>query len=111
MPEAIKFASWEPDKSDRENPASEAKGVVSIAGQYAPFKDIQDYNASSAATAAACLGAATFYENDQTPHIYMGSTTKLLVGAFPLLSQVRAAALISWVGASLDELLGYLADR
>lgn len=44
MPAPIKFAEWTPDKSDRENPAGEAKGVISVAGQYAPFKDIVDYS-------------------------------------------------------------------
>src|SRR5262245_27139213 len=77
MPETVMFAEWLPDRSDRQNPASEAKGVVSIGGQYGPFKDVQDYNGSSAATAATCLGARTFYDSALVPHIYMGDATKL----------------------------------
>jgi len=77
MPDNIPFAAWEPDKSDRANPAAEAKGVISVAGQYAPFKSIQDYNGASAASANACLGARTFYDSTTAPHIYMGDTTKL----------------------------------
>lgn len=47
MPETIPFAAWEPDKSDRENPTGEAKGVYSYAQQYAPFPDLVDYGAAS----------------------------------------------------------------
>jgi hypothetical protein len=43
MPEPLLFSEWKPDLSDRENPAAEAKGCISQAGQYAPFPDIQDY--------------------------------------------------------------------
>ena len=77
MPETIQFAEWMPDRSDRHNPASEAKGVISVGGQYGPFKSVQDYNGSSAATAATCLGARTFYDSVLVPHIYMGDATKL----------------------------------
>lgn len=44
MPDPIPFAEWTPDRSDRANAAGEAKGVISVAGQYAPFKDIVDYS-------------------------------------------------------------------
>ena len=33
MPTPIPFAAWEPDKSDRENPAAEAKGCIKGAWQ------------------------------------------------------------------------------
>jgi len=46
-PNPIPFESWEPDKSDRANPDTEAKGVYSVAGQYAPFPDIQQYGPNS----------------------------------------------------------------
>lgn len=77
MAETIPFAAWEPDKSDRANPASEAKGVLSVAGQYGPFRNIVDYNGASAATVAACLGAAVFYDSTNLPHIYLGDAAKL----------------------------------
>jgi len=76
MPTPIPFAAWEPDKSDRANPAAEAKGVISQAGQYAPFPDIQDYG-EDAATDAVCLGARAVYDSTKTPHIFMGDSTKL----------------------------------
>src|SRR5678810_302983 len=76
MPTPIPFAAWEPDKSDRANPAAEAKGVISQAGQYAPFPDIQDYG-EDAATTAVCLGARAVYDSTKTPHIFMGDSTKL----------------------------------
>lgn len=77
MPETIRFAEWMPDRSSRENPAAEASGVVSVAGQYGPLKSISDYNGASAASATVCLGAAMFFDSVTTPHIYMGDTTKL----------------------------------
>jgi Concanavalin A-like lectin/glucanases superfamily len=46
-PNPLPFEEWLPDKSDRQNPAAEAKGVYSIAGQYAPFPDIQQYGPSA----------------------------------------------------------------
>ena len=46
-PQPILFAEWLPDKSDRQNPAAEAKGCISQAGQYAPLPDIQDYGPAS----------------------------------------------------------------
>jgi hypothetical protein len=42
-PNPIPFDEWKPDLSDRTNPASEAKGVISVANQYGPFPDIQTY--------------------------------------------------------------------
>lgn len=44
MPEKVPFAEWTPDLGDRASPATEAKGVISVGGQYAPFKDIVDYS-------------------------------------------------------------------
>src|SRR5262245_33443940 len=75
-PELIPFDSWEPDKSDRAKPTTEAKGVYSLAGQYAPFPSIQDYGASADADAVV-LGADTFYDSDTDPHIFFGDSTKL----------------------------------
>jgi len=46
-PNPIGFDEWQPDKSDRANPTAEAKGVYSVAGQYAPFPDIQTYGPPS----------------------------------------------------------------
>jgi hypothetical protein len=77
MPEPVTFANWEPDKSDRANPASEAKGVLSVAGQYAPWKDLADYNADLAATVAICQGGGIFYDSVNAPHIYLGDASKL----------------------------------
>jgi len=42
-PNPLPFEEWTPDRSDRQNPTAEAKGVYSVAGQYAPFPDIQQY--------------------------------------------------------------------
>jgi hypothetical protein len=75
-PTPIPFAAWEPDKSDRINPAAEAKGCISQAGQYAPFPDIEDYDAD-AATATVCLGARAVYDSTKTPHIFMGDAAAL----------------------------------
>lgn len=76
MPEPIPFAEWLPDRSDRENPAFEAKGVISQAGQYAPFPDIQDYSADAEADAIV-LGGDTFYDDETAPHIFVGDSSKL----------------------------------
>jgi hypothetical protein len=46
-PTPIPFAEWMPDRSDRQNPAAEAKGCISQGGQYAPLPDIQDYGPAS----------------------------------------------------------------
>jgi hypothetical protein len=75
-PTPIPFAEWQPDKSDRENPAAEAKGVISQAGQYAPFPDIQDYHEDAEAEAVV-QGGDTFYDSDTAPHIFAGDAAKL----------------------------------
>ena len=75
-PTTIPFGSWEPDKSDRANPATEAKGCISQAGQYAPFPDIEDY-ATTAQTSGTCLGAHTVYDSSNAPHIFMGASAAL----------------------------------
>src|SRR5262245_7203874 len=46
-PKTIPFGKWHPDKADRANPATEAKGVFAYAGNYAPFPDLQNYGADS----------------------------------------------------------------
>jgi len=91
MADPIPFASWEPDKSDRQNPAAEAKGCISQAGQYAPFPDIQDYNEDSA-TDDVCLGAKALYDSTKAPHIFMGDEAAL----YEL--QSRVATDVSLVG-------------
>src|SRR5262245_55206893 len=70
------FDEWKPDKSTRLNPTAEAQGVHSLAGQYAPFPEIQDYG-SQADADGIVLGADTFYDSDTEPHIFMGDATKL----------------------------------
>src|SRR5262245_38195006 len=47
MPDNIPFGEWRPDLSDRTNPTAEALGVLSIAGQYAPFNSIANYCGAS----------------------------------------------------------------
>lgn len=47
MPDPIRFGEWKPDLSDRETPASEALGVVSVGGQYGPFPEFQNYGGAS----------------------------------------------------------------
>lgn len=75
-PDVIPFGEWKPDQSDRANPTAEAKGVISQAGQYAPFPDIQEY-ATTAETSSVCLGARTVYDSDKAPHIFMGDAAAL----------------------------------
>src|SRR5262245_45261438 len=75
-PVAIPFAEWLPDKSDRFNPTGEAKGVHSLAGQYAPFPDIQTYGANAKA-AAVVMGGDTFYDSSTLPQIFFGDSSKL----------------------------------
>jgi hypothetical protein len=77
MPETIPFREWTPDLPDRLNGALEAKGVVSIAGNYAPFKSFNDYNGSSAATTGACLGLKGVYDSNGDGQIFAGDATKL----------------------------------
>lgn len=75
-PNPIPFDEWKPDLADRTDSMCEAKGVYSLAGQYAPFPDIQTYGASASA-AGVVLGADTFYDSNTVPHIFMGDGTKL----------------------------------
>lgn len=75
-PRPIELAEWKPDASDRFNPTREARGVVSIGGQYGPFPSIQDYG-PNAKTTDTCLGANIFYDADGTPHIFMGDGAAL----------------------------------
>jgi hypothetical protein len=65
-----------PDKSDRANPAAEAKGVISQAGQYGPMPNIQDYSTGAQADAVV-LGGDTFYDDQTAPHIFAGTASKL----------------------------------
>jgi hypothetical protein len=77
MPEPIPLGEWMPDQPDRKSGALEAKGVISIAGSYAPFKAIADYGGGSAATSAACLGVKGVYDSSNNGQIFLGDTTKL----------------------------------
>lgn len=78
MPQPIAFAAWEPDKSDRINPTAEAKGCISIAGQYGPFPDIQNYGPASTIDANTIVylqmdgaDATTAFPDDApTPHTF-----------------------------------------
>jgi hypothetical protein len=80
-PTPIPFAAWEPDKSDRMNPAAEAKGCISQAGQYAPFPDIQDYGAASQLDSFTKVllhfdgtdGSTTIRDDAPTPHAWTAS--------------------------------------
>lgn len=76
MPEPIPFGEWLPDKPDRVNGAMEAKGVVSIAGHYAPFKQFAVYG-DDAATDGVCLGAKGLYYSTGDGEIYLGDASKL----------------------------------
>src|SRR5262245_54374848 len=77
-PTPIPFGNWEPDKSDRANPTTEAKGCISQAGQYAPFPDFVDYGADATTTAATAIllhfdgadAATTITDNAPTPHTW-----------------------------------------
>ena len=73
-PTPIPFEEWKPDLSDRTNSTSEAKGVFSVAGQYAPFPSIQDYGGDADDVV---MGADTFYDSSTVPHIFFGDSAKL----------------------------------
>lgn len=77
MPDTIPFSEWTPDLPDRKNGALEAKGVISIAGHYAPLKDFSDYSGSAAATAGVCLGLKGVYDGSSNGQIFAGDATKL----------------------------------
>ena len=47
-----------------------------MAGQYAPFPDVQSYGEDANADNVV-QGADTFYDNDTEPHIFFGDSTKL----------------------------------
>jgi len=90
-PNPIPFDEWKPDLSDRANPTAEAKGVHSLAGQYAPFPDLQTYGANAKADGIV-LGGDTFYDSATLPQIFFGDSSKL----YHLVS--RAADNVSKVG-------------
>jgi len=75
-PKPIEFSEWAPDTSDRINPTREARGVISVGKQYAPFPSLQDYG-GNARTADICQGAGIFYDSAGIPHIFMGDAAKL----------------------------------
>jgi len=92
MPDTIQFGEWTPDLPSRKNAALEAKGVVSIAGNYAPFKSISDYAGADAATAAVCLGMKGVYDGFANGQIFAGDQDAL----YTLVS--RVATDVSKVG-------------
>jgi len=75
-PNTVPFEEWKPDLSDRTNSTSEAKGVHSVAGQYAPFPDIQSYGTDAKADNIV-LGGDTFYDSSTNPQIFFGDSSKL----------------------------------
>ena len=77
MPDTILFGEWTPDLPDRKNAALEAKGVISIAGYYAPMKQLSDYNGASGATAGTCLGLKGVYNSAGDGQVFAGDATKL----------------------------------
>src|SRR5690606_37916337 len=76
MPDPIPFEEWRPDLSSRTNPGAEARGVMSVAGQYGPFPSLQDYGAQAQADAVV-QGAAICYDSATVPHIFFGDASKL----------------------------------
>ena len=76
MPDPIPFDEWRPDLSSRTNPGAEARGVMSVAGQYGPFPSLQDYGAQAQAEAIV-QGASVFYDSATVPHIFFGDASKL----------------------------------
>ena len=76
MPDPIALGEWTPDRPDRKNAAMEAQGVISIAGDYAPLKDLSRYG-SQAATTGTCLGFKGVYNSSADGAIFMGDSTKL----------------------------------
>lgn len=77
MPDTIPFSEWTPDLPDRKNGALEAKGVISIAGHYAPFKAFSDYSGADAATAGTCLGLKGVYDSSGNGQVFAGDASKL----------------------------------
>lgn len=72
----IPFGEWTPDQPDRRNGATEAKGVLSIGGHYAPLPDFVAYG-SNAAADQEVVGAESIYDAEGDAFIFMGDRTKL----------------------------------
>jgi hypothetical protein len=87
----LPFQNWEPDKSMISGVASEAKGVISQGGRYAPLKDLTPIRADVAMNDT-CLGAAGFHDGSGGVRIFTGDRTKL----YEL--QARAPVDISKIG-------------
>lgn len=73
---ALPFAAWEPDKAIISGTAAEAKGVVSVAGRYAPLKSLQALKPGSAMNDTA-LGGAGFYDTAGGVRIFLGDSGAL----------------------------------
>lgn len=73
----LQFGEWMPDRSTRQNPANEAKGVISQQNMYTPLRSPQNINGTSAATATTCKGIYGFYDSAGTPQVFMGDTSKI----------------------------------
>lgn len=93
----LPFANWEPDKSSLSGAASEAKGVISQGGRYAPLKDFLPL-LSGAAMNDTAIGAAGFYDQTGNVRIFLGDAGKLYE------IQSRAPVDVSKIG-------GYTANR
>ena len=77
MPDTIPFGEWTPDKPDRRAGSTEAKGVISIAGSYAPFPDFSEYSGSDSDLDSDARGAKGIYEDDGEAVIFLGDDSKL----------------------------------
>lgn len=77
MASPISFGEWMPDQDDRRNGALEAKGVVSISGNYAPLPDVVFYAGASGETDTTALGLRGVYDSSNNGQIFAGDTSKL----------------------------------
>lgn len=77
MPGHIPFGEWMPDQDDRRSAALEAKGVVSISGNYAPLYGVAAYAGSNGDTTTTALGLKGVYDSSNNGQIFAGDTAKL----------------------------------
>lgn len=87
----VPFAPYEPDKAIVSGAAVDAKGVLSHSGRYAPLPGPELYS-STGQLNDVCLGGATFYDTDNSPHIFLADTTKLYKLASRVPGDVSRAA-------------------
>jgi hypothetical protein len=72
----VQFAPFEPDKAVVSGAAVEAKGVISQAKRYAPLPSPVPYRNNTPINDT-CLGAASYYDSDNSPHIFLGDRGRL----------------------------------